>query len=110
MRTLLREVEGIDWGDAAVMNCTWRGPRVRDVLGRAGVDVCESGRGRERERELSVWFSSFQVPCQGDGWFGGSIGLGRCLDEDGEVILALEVWKISISITPKIPQYQSPVT
>lgn len=32
MRTEIKEVEGIDWFDGAVMNCKWRGPRLRDVL------------------------------------------------------------------------------
>lgn len=37
MRTRLREVKGIDWFDGAAMCCVWRGPRLRDVLGAAGV-------------------------------------------------------------------------
>ncbi|OAX77940.1 hypothetical protein ACJ72_07756 [Emergomyces africanus] len=37
MRTKLKEVVGLDWMDGAVMNCSWRGPRLRDVLLRAGV-------------------------------------------------------------------------
>lgn len=32
MRTRLKEVQGIDWGDGAVMNCRWGGVRVCDVL------------------------------------------------------------------------------
>ncbi|RDW92868.1 putative sulfite oxidase [Aspergillus mulundensis] len=83
MRTMLKEVEGIDWGDAAVMNCKWRGPRLRDVLRRAGV---EQGR-----KGLHAAFSSFQVQCQEDKWFGGSVELERALDEKADVILALEM-------------------
>ncbi|KAL5340629.1 Oxidoreductase, molybdopterin-binding domain-containing protein [Aspergillus crustosus] len=64
MRTMLKEVEGIDWGDAAVMN---------------------SSPG------LHVAFSSYQVECQDDKWFGGSVELDRGLSEDAEVILALEM-------------------
>lgn len=82
MRTLLKEVQGIDWLDGAVMNCKWRGPRLRDVLKKAGV--------QEREG-LHVAFGCHQVPCQEDDWFGGSVELERCLREEGEVILALEV-------------------
>lgn len=83
MRTMLKEVEGIDWGDAAVMNCQWKGPRLRDILHRAGMDRARKG--------LHVAFSSFQVQCQEDKWFGGSVELERGLSEDAEVILALEV-------------------
>ncbi|KAL6234892.1 hypothetical protein BDW75DRAFT_230786 [Aspergillus navahoensis] len=85
MRTMLREVEGIDWGDAAVMNCKWRGPRLRDLLLRAGVDQHEGPSG------LHVAFTSFQVQCQEDRWFGGSVELDRALDEEADVILALEM-------------------
>ncbi|GES58172.1 sulfite oxidase [Aspergillus terreus] len=84
MRTLLKEVEGIDWGDAAVMNCKWRGPRLRDVLVRAGVQCNNTD-------SLHVAFSCYQVKCQDDDWFGGSVPLERCLREDADVILALEM-------------------
>ncbi|KAL4995434.1 Oxidoreductase, molybdopterin-binding domain-containing protein [Aspergillus recurvatus] len=85
MRTMLREVEGIDWGDAAVMNCKWKGPTLRDVLCRAGIDQHKGQPG------LHVAFSSFQVQCQEDRWFGGSVGLERGLDEEADVIVALEM-------------------
>lgn len=84
MRTLLKEVDGIDWGDGAVMNCKWRGPRLRDVLLKAGANS-------PGEDHLQVAFSSYQVKCQDDDWFGGSAPLERCMREDGEVILAVEV-------------------
>ncbi|KAL2840001.1 Oxidoreductase, molybdopterin-binding domain-containing protein [Aspergillus pseudodeflectus] len=83
MRTMLKEVEGIDWGDAAVMNCKWKGPRLRDVLQHAGVQEARPG--------LHAAFSSYQVPCQEDKWFGGSVELARALSEDADVILALEM-------------------
>lgn len=83
MRTMLKEVDGIDWGDAAVMNCKWKGPRLRDILLRAGV--------KEDREGLHVGFSSYKVKCQEDDWFGGSVPLERCMREDGEAILALEV-------------------
>lgn len=85
MRTLLKEVDGIDWGDGAVMNCIWKGPRLRDVLLRAGVNMSGLGQGH-------VAFASFQVKCQEADWYGGSIGLDRALRMDGDVIVALEVW------------------
>ncbi|KAL4882212.1 Oxidoreductase, molybdopterin-binding domain-containing protein [Aspergillus karnatakaensis] len=83
MRTMLKEVEGIDWGDAAVMNCKWKGPRLRDILLRAGIDETRPGQ--------HVAFSSYQVKCQEDEWFGGSVELERGLNGDAEVILALEM-------------------
>ncbi len=93
MRTMLKEVEGIDWGDAAVMNCRWKGPRLRDVLHRAGVRPGQAQSGAETENgtTLHVAFSSYQVPCQNDKWFGGSVELERGLSEDADVVLALEV-------------------
>ena len=85
MRTFLKEVDGIDWGDGAVMNCEWRGPRLRDVLRKAGVTDMH---GRETSH---VAFSCYHTKTQNDSWYGGSIPLERGLCEDGEVILALEV-------------------
>lgn len=87
MRTLLREVEGIDWGDAAVMNCKWKGPRIRDVLLRVGL----ADYATDPSRELHVAFACYQVRCQEDYWFGSSVTLQRCMREDGEGILALQV-------------------
>ena len=84
MRTLLKEVDGIDWGDGAVMNCRWRGPRLRDVLQRAGVTVAN-------RKEAHVAFACCATDCQNDSWYGGSIELERGMADDGEVILALEV-------------------
>ncbi|KKK17652.1 hypothetical protein ARAM_002929 [Aspergillus rambellii] len=77
MRTMLKEVEGIDWGDAAVMNCKWKGPRLRDILHRGG--VCKARPG------LHVAFSCYQVQCQDAGWFGGSVDLERALSIDAEM-------------------------
>lgn len=82
MRTLLGEVQGIDWMDGAVMNCKWKGPRLRDVLLKAGL---------KEIKDRHVAFSCYQVECQDDGWYGGSIGLERCMSADSDVILALEV-------------------
>ena len=92
MRTLLKEVDGIDWGDGAVMNCSWRGPRLRDVLRRADVSV-------ENEGKWHVAFACYHTDVQEDNWYGGSIELERGLSQDGEVILALEVGAV---IFPKV--------
>ncbi|KAI1770569.1 molybdopterin binding oxidoreductase [Hypoxylon cercidicola] len=84
MRTVVRDVQGIDWSDGAVMNCRWRGPLLKDVLEKAGIlDVDKAG-------DTHVAFASFQVECQEDSWYGASIPLSRALDPDKEVILALE--------------------
>lgn len=84
MRTLLKEVDGIDWGDGAVMNCKWRGPKLKDVLDRAGPKISYGTKGH-------VAFASFQTECQDDTWYGGSIELERALRDDADVVLALEV-------------------
>ena len=84
MRTLLKEVDGIDWGDGAVMNCRWRGPKLRDILNKAGVNLRDVKNGH-------VAFACYQTQTQNDTWYGGSIGLPRALRDDAEVLLALEV-------------------
>ena len=84
MRTFLKEVDGVDWGDGAVMNCQWRGPRLRDVLLKAGVKDGSQQQGH-------VAFACYHTEVQDDSWYGGSIELERGLSEEGEVILALEV-------------------
>ncbi|KAI1121383.1 sulfite oxidase-like protein [Nemania abortiva] len=80
MRTWLKEVDGVGWGDAALMNCSWRGPRLRDVIQAAGVQLCQG----------HVAFSCFQSKTQDDDWYGASIDLTRAMNEDADVILALE--------------------
>ena len=84
MRTFLKEVSGIDWGDGAVMNCTWKGPRLRDVLTEAGIKLLVEKTGH-------VAFASYYTKVQDDDWYGGSILLSRAMREDADVILALEV-------------------
>ncbi|KAL0934576.1 sulfite oxidase [Colletotrichum truncatum] len=81
MRTWLKEVDGIDWGDAAIMNCSWRGPRLMDILKFAGVEVVEDGH---------VAFSCYQAETEKDSWYGASIELERAMDESREIVLALE--------------------
>lgn len=84
MRTLLKEVDGIDWGDGAVMNCKWSGPMLKDILKKAGPKIPGGQKGH-------VAFASFQTECQDDTWYGGSIELERALRDDADVLLALEV-------------------
>ncbi|KAL6722140.1 hypothetical protein ACLMJK_001247 [Lecanora helva] len=84
MRTLLKEVNGIDWGEGAVMNCSWKGPRLKDILLEAGLTngKCEGQHAA---------FSCFQTAVQGDDWYGGSVELGRAMDEDADILIALEM-------------------
>lgn len=87
MRTLMKEVQGIDWGDGAIMNCKWRGPRLRDVILRAGLRVDFDGSSRG----LHVAFACYKAKCQDDDWFEASVPLEMCLQMEREAILAVEV-------------------
>ena len=82
MRTEFKEVNGIDWFAGAVMNGIWKGPLLRDVLLKAGLAI--SGNAH-------VAFSCTQTLVQDDWYYGGSIDLARCMDQDKQVILGLEV-------------------
>ena len=84
MRTLLKEVDGLDWGDGAVMNCRWRGPLLRDVLNITTVRVDDPSTAH-------VAFECRATECQDDDYYGGSIPLERAMRADAEVIVALEV-------------------
>ncbi|KAI4722949.1 ATP synthase alpha subunit vacuolar [Aureobasidium sp. EXF-10727] len=84
MRTAIKEVQGIDWFDGAVMNCKWRGPRLKDILEKAKIILSKEEKGH-------VAFASHAQPCQEDDWYGASIDLERALEEDKDVILALEM-------------------
>lgn len=115
MRTRLREVKGIDWFDGAAMCCVWRGPRLRDVLGAAGVvfdcaaaagggaalervdSVVDGGGGGGRgvgdgggRGGLHVQFASHATACQEEGWYGASIPLVRAMSAEDEVVVAVE--------------------
>ncbi|KAM5469965.1 putative sulfite oxidase [Microsporum ferrugineum] len=86
MRTKLKEVHGVDWADGAIMNCKWKGPRLRDVLMRAQL------KDKNPEQSLlNVAFACFQAPCEDDDYYGVSIELWRAMKMSEEVILALDV-------------------
>lgn len=86
MRTKLKEVHGVDWTDGAVMNCKWKGPRLRDVLMKAQL------KDKDPENSLlHVAFACFQAPCEDDDYYGVSIELWRAMKMSEEVILALDV-------------------
>jgi sulfite oxidase len=101
MRTEIKEVQGIDWYDGAIMNCLWKGPRLRDILLEAGID---NELMNEKGYRGHAAFASYEKPCQDESWYGGSVPLERCMRVDGEAILALEVL-IFLHIT-----YSNPLT
>ena len=85
MRTFLKEVDGIDWGDGAVMNCKWRGPKLRDILDDAGINIQDL-------QGAHVAFACYQTHVQNSEWYGGSIELNRALRDSADVLVALEVF------------------
>lgn len=93
MRTRLKEVQGIDWFDGAILNAEWEGPLLRDVLIKAGV---KQGKEENDDRngasgQLHVAFACYQTKTQKDDWYGGSITLERAMKKESEVVLALKV-------------------
>ncbi|KAL0259016.1 hypothetical protein SLS55_006521 [Diplodia seriata] len=99
MRTEMKEVSGLDWFDGAVMNCKWRGPRLRDVLLKAGASM-----GVAEALDAHVAFACHQNPCQEDEWYGASIPLSRAMSLDADVLLALEM-----NDAPLTPNHGFPV-
>ena len=97
MRTRLKEVQGIDWSDAAILNAKWEGPLLRDVLLWAGVDDSEppqngsTTESQNGEEQMHVQMACYQVETQQDSWYGGSIPLWRAMSAEMEVVLALKV-------------------
>lgn len=85
MRTKMKEVSGVDWGEGAVMNCQWRGPLLCDVLERVGVQLDGVyGNGH-------VAFACYEMEAEDASWYGASIPLSRAMRRDAEVVLALEM-------------------
>ena len=109
MRTAVKEVSGIDWYDGAVMNCTWTGPLLADVLARAGVTASykspvEDGQQPLGTKSLHVSFSSYAASTQKDSFYGGSVPLERALSPSSSVLLAL-----SMNSSPLTPNHGFPV-
>lgn len=102
MRTLLKEVQGLDWFDGAVMNCTWRGPRLRDILLAAGLQDVPT-EPHNYGTDTHVAFACHAVECQEDSWYGASIPLARALREIADVILALEMNGERLSVEHGFP-------
>ncbi|WPH03840.1 Hypothetical protein R9X50_00672300 [Acrodontium crateriforme] len=98
MRTKIKEVQGIDWFDGAVMNCKWTGPRLRDILARAQFSLSE-----EQQKDAHVAFACNAVPCEDDTYYGVSIPLSRAMREDADVLLALEMNDRPLSVEHGFP-------
>lgn len=98
MRTFIKEVDGVDWGNGAVMNCRWKGPRLSDVLAKAGVHVSLNKFSKHH-----VAFACYKTEVQDDTWYGGSITLSRATDLSAEVILALEMNGTTLPINHGYP-------
>ncbi|KAF2743228.1 sulfite oxidase-like protein [Sporormia fimetaria CBS 119925] len=99
MRTKLKEVNGIDWCDGAVMNCKWSGPLLTDVLEKAGIDL-----SHEEQQTAHVAFACHQTLCQDDTYYGSSIPLSRVLDPSSSIMLALRM-----NDAPLSPEHGAPV-
>lgn len=67
------------------MNCKWRGPKLKDVLGGAGVKV-------QDRRGAHVAFACHKTRVQNSDWYGVSIELERALRDSADVLIALEVF------------------
>ena len=89
MRTRIKDVAGVDWFDAAVMNCVFEGPRVRDVLLAAGVRDNEPLHDQVERKH--VQFANNGGKVQEDDWYGGSIPFQRAMSPDMDAMLALKV-------------------
>jgi sulfite dehydrogenase (cytochrome) subunit A len=73
-------VQGVEWGVGAMGNARWKGVRLRDVLGRVGVD----------KQALEVAFNGADGPAmQGTPDFIKSIPVERALDEN--TLIAFEM-------------------
>lgn len=74
-----REASGLKWGVGAISNAQWRGPRLRDVLRDAGLNL-EDPPEDLRHAQFS-----------GDDAYGASIPLDKAIDPRGDVLLACEM-------------------
>ncbi|KAI7233712.1 sulfite oxidase-like protein [Hortaea werneckii] len=96
---VIQEVQSVDWQDAAIMNCQWRGPRLKDVPSRAGIALPPQERATAH-----VAFACYTAPCEDEAWYGASIPLTRALRDDADVLLATEM-----NGSPLTPNHGFPV-
>lgn len=98
MRVKLKDVQGLEWFDGAVMNAEWRGPKLRDVLMKAGINPDESNGHKgdaSTNKTLHVQFFCHAVETQEDSYYGASIPLERAMNDGADVVLAMEVRQLS---------------
>ncbi|XP_018580162.1 sulfite oxidase [Anoplophora glabripennis] len=81
--TKVKPVKGLNWGPGAVGNAVWTGVRLRDVLGKAGVDEDDA-------RYKHVKFEGIDFDVTGN-MYGASIPIWKALDKRGDVLLAYEM-------------------
>lgn len=86
MRDRVAEVQGIDWGDGAVMNAKWGGVLLRDVLLECGLQDPTKSES-EANDSLHVQFSSKQ-PTTDDEYYGASVPVSVAMDPERECLLA----------------------
>jgi sulfite oxidase len=77
------------------MNCSWDGPKLRDIPLRAGVGYDKKDDSSDR-KEYHVQFASHSQKTPEEDWYGGSIPLDRAMAEDKDVILAVKIFRIFI--------------
>jgi sulfite oxidase len=89
MRERVADVQGIDWGDGAVMNAVWGGVPLREVLLSAGIKVPSSSMqsAEDSYQGLHVQFTSAQET-QDDTYYGASVPLSTALDPERQCLLA----------------------
>ncbi|KAF6293119.1 hypothetical protein mRhiFer1_009029 [Rhinolophus ferrumequinum] len=78
----LKEVRGLEWSTGAISTARWAGARLRDVLAKAGHQLCET--------EAPVCFEELDSDPTGT-VFGASIPLARAMDPEAEDLLACEM-------------------
>lgn len=71
------------WGPNAMGNATWTGVKLRDLLKKVGIT-------EEETKYKHVQFEGYDYELNGKP-YGGSIPIGKAVDERGDVILAYEM-------------------
>lgn len=81
----LKEVNGIDCGNGTVMNCKWRGPKLKDIRDHAGINVQDI-------KATHVAFACYKTQDHDSDWYRGSIDMERALRDSADVLVAAEVF------------------
>ncbi|KAG8229825.1 hypothetical protein J437_LFUL008793 [Ladona fulva] len=79
----VKPVKGLNWGQAAIGNAEWSGPRLYDVLTDAGLKVDQPGVHHIQFEGLDT--DPANVP------YGASIPIEKAMDPNGDVILATKM-------------------